>query len=852
VPQACWVPPTPLGDDAAAPAEVALAMVGAQAPVVLSSFDADGTVADLRGPLLDRLGLTPEAILGHHYADLGLPDAVGTCIARALDGEPCGTDVSLQDRDWAFEVRPVAGGGAVAVFTYDDETVAHDLATRREELEKFAALVELSADFIAMAEPDGTVTYLNAAGRELVGLGSHDEALGRPTDDYFTETGRAKSHEVEEAVRTRGFWQGESELHHFGTGESIPVSVNSFLVASPSTGEPLALATVQRDLRARIAAEHDLGRRLSEQRRLAELSRLAVTEPVHALVDQTVRLLHSRFPGLRCGVMQRSLDRHHLVTVSTTEPEDDGLSTRIDPATVSGAAVTLDRTTTSGDLTSGGGFRPTVEAAGSLSALSSPVPGSDGAWGVVEAVDAEPRDWTGEDIAFVESVASLLGAAVRRSELEDALQHQALHDPLTGLPNRALVLDRIEHALARAHRAGTRLAVLLLDLDDFKVVNDSLGHNTGDQLLVELGIRLTGAVRPGDTVARLGGDEFVVLCEDVRTDDEAAFLAEAVLAACTTDFDLAGRTINFSASVGVAVSAGGAGSTTGILGEADIAMYRAKRDRPGTYRIFDEAMRGEVVGRLNTAGELRSALRGKGLDIAYQPIISLATGRITALEALARWTTPSGTAVSPEVFIPVAEETGLIGELGSQILRKAALDAATWQGIAPTGVRVNVSGHEIRSRTFYEDVMRTLEFAELDPALLGLEITESVLVEEGHGTEAVLTRLRDAGVTLMLDDFGTGYSSLSYLQRFPVVDMLKIDRSFLTDEQKGEAVIQAVIGLGRAFDMKVCAEGVENATQHGRVAALGCDHAQGYYFARPIAGDMVPKMLETWAPFMPA
>jgi diguanylate cyclase (GGDEF)-like protein/PAS domain S-box-containing protein len=840
------MPPTPLGDDAAAPAEVALAMVGAQAPVVLSRVEADGTVADLRGPLLDRLGLTREAIVGQHYADLDLPEAVGACIARALAGEPAGTDVSLQDRDWAFDARPVAGGGAVAVFTYDDDTVAQDLATRREELEKFAALVELSADFIAMAEPDGTVSYLNAAGRALVGLGSHDEALGRPTDDYFTETGRAKSHEVEEAVRTRGFWQGESELHHFGTGESIPVSVNSFLVTSRSTGEPLALATVQRDLRARIAAERDLGRRLSEQRRIAELSRLAVTEPVHALMDQTVRLLRSRFPGLRCGVMQRTLDRHHFVTVSTTEPATDGLSTRIDPATVSGAAVTLDRTTTSADLTTD----PRLQESGST--LSAPVPGSDGAWGVVEAVDPGPRGWSGGDIAFVESVAALIGAAVRRSELEDALQHQALHDPLTGLPNRALVLDRIEHALARAHRGGTLLAVLLLDLDDFKVVNDSLGHHTGDQLLVEVGNRLTGAVRRGDTVARLGGDEFVILCEDLRADDEAAFLAEAVLAACSTDLDLAGRTINFSASVGVAVAAGGAGSTTGILGEADIAMYRAKRDRPGTYRIFDEAMRGEVVGRLNTAGELRSTLRGKGLDIAYQPIISLATGRIAALEALARWTTPSGTAVSPEVFIPVAEETGLIGELGSQILRKAARDAATWQGIAPTGVRVNVSGHEIRSRTFYDDVMRTLEFAELDPALLGLELTESVLVEEGHGTEAVLTRLRDAGVTLMLDDFGTGYSSLSYLQRFPVVDMLKIDRSFLTDERKGEAVIQAVIGLGRAFDMKVCAEGVENAAQHGRVAALGCDHAQGYYFARPIAGAMVPKMLETWAPFMPA
>jgi EAL domain-containing protein (putative c-di-GMP-specific phosphodiesterase class I) len=281
-------------------------------------------------------------------------------------------------------------------------------------------------------------------------------------------------------------------------------------------------------------------------------------------------------------------------------------------------------------------------------------------------------------------------------------------------------------------------------------------------------------------------------------------------------------------------------------------MYRAKRDRPGPYRVLDDAFRGDALGRMNTAGELRSALRGKGLDVVYQPIVALTSGRIIAMEALARWTTPTGASVSPDVFIPVAEETGLIGELGAQILRMAARDAASWQSIAPTGVRVNISAHEIRGKTFYGDVMRTLEFAELDPKLLGLEITESVLVEEGSGAEETLSRLRDAGITLMLDDFGTGYSSLSYLQRFPVVDMLKIDRSFLTEDEQGEAVVQAVIGLGRAFGLKVCAEGVENASQHNRVVQLGCDYAQGYYFARPIAGELVPKLLESWAPFLPA
>ncbi|QNN51582.1 EAL domain-containing protein [Nocardioides mesophilus] len=280
-------------------------------------------------------------------------------------------------------------------------------------------------------------------------------------------------------------------------------------------------------------------------------------------------------------------------------------------------------------------------------------------------------------------------------------------------------------------------------------------------------------------------------------------------------------------------------------------MFRARQGRPGSYDAVDEAVRGDVTGRSNTAGELRSALRSRGLNIAYQPIINLRTGRIVAMEALARWTTPSGAAVSPDVFIPMAEESGLIGELGAQILTMAVRDAATWQSIAPTGVRVNVSAHELRTRSFYSDTMRTIDKVGLDPALLGLEVTESVLLEESSEAAETLGRLRLAGISLMLDDFGTGDSSLSHLQRYPVIDMLKIDRSFLEQEAGGEEIIRAIIGLGRAFDLKVCAEGVENATQHSRMVELGCDFAQGYYFARPTTREMVPKMLQAWAPFLP-
>jgi EAL domain-containing protein (putative c-di-GMP-specific phosphodiesterase class I) len=280
-------------------------------------------------------------------------------------------------------------------------------------------------------------------------------------------------------------------------------------------------------------------------------------------------------------------------------------------------------------------------------------------------------------------------------------------------------------------------------------------------------------------------------------------------------------------------------------------MLGAREDGtgPAGSTVIDDSLRREVVGRLGTAGALRNALRGHGLNIAYQPIVGLTSGRIAALEAFARWTTSSGTSVSPEVFIPVAEENGLIVELGSQILAMAARDAATWQSIAPTGLRVNVSVHELSSHTFYDDVMRRLTRAGLDPALLGLEITESVLAQEGLGTHDVLARLRSTGISVMLDDFGAG-SGADDLADIPPVDMLKLDRSFLADpERDGE--VRSVIELAREMGLKVCAEGVESAAQHKRAADLRCDYAQGYYFARPIAGEMVAKMLQTWAPFLP-
>ena len=836
--------------------EAAASILSEHASAVIGLVGPDETVLAFDGALLDQPGYERRDWVGRRVGDLIADEAVLRVIRRALAGERATGTTSMNGRTWSVAAGPVPGehgapGSAVYVLTFGDAGVVHRYVSATAALdEQFAALIEISQDFIAIADLDGSVTYVNQAGRALVGLEHDAEVLDRPTDDYFTDIGRAKFREIEEAVRSRGYWMGETSLRNFRTGEEIPVSAHSFLVTRASDGAPLALATVQRDLRSRKHQEAAMLARAQEQRAIAELGRQALTMSLTDLMGETVQLIHARYPSLVAGVLRRSADGRTSELVASSLPEWIPIVLDLDEDSLTGRALVRNELVYTDDVVADPSFphdAPTTRF-GMRTALCCPIPGGEHPWGVVGASGTEPWHWSEDDIAFVESVAATLGAAVRRQELEDQLQHQALHDPLTGLPNRALVMDRIDNALGRSARRGSLLAVLLLDLDDFKTVNDSLGHGTGDDLLAELARRLARVVRDGDTVARLGGDEFVVVCEDVESEQEVAFVAEALLEECSTAVQLAGRRISMSASVGVTLSLAGEDSTAGLLGEADIAMYHAKRDRPGTYRIFDEAMRGDVLGRINLVGELRAAVRRDGLDIDYQPIVDLATGEVVALEALARWTNDAGERIPPDVFIPVAEETGLIGELDAVILRGAVRRAVGWQAIREVGVRVNASAHELRSRAYVGQVLNTLEEEGLDPRLLGLEITESIFVDDDKTTQDTLSRLRDAGVTLLIDDFGTGYSSLSYLQRFPVVDVLKVDRSFLGEGTRGEAVVQAVIGLGQAFGLQVCAEGVETAEQHARVVELGCDFAQGYLLARPVPGDRTEALIAGWDP----
>ncbi len=442
-----------------------------------------------------------------------------------------------------------------------------------------------------------------------------------------------------------------------------------------------------------------------------------------------------------------------------------------------------------------------------------------------------------QDKACVVAVISDI-SELKRSE--ERLVHNAFHDALTDLPNRALFFDRLTHAVDRAkRRRDYAFAVLFLDLDRFKVVNDSLGHRVGDQLLIGIARRLEACLRPGDTVARLGGDEFTVLLEDVKGVSDATRVAERIQNALRVPFVVGIHEVFSSASVGIALSTTGYAEPEDFLRDADLAMYRAKATGRARYEVFDRAMHERAVTQLRLETDLRKALDRGELRLLYQPVVSLETRAIVAFEALLRWHHPERGVTCPADFITLAEETGLITEIGDWVLAEACRQARRWHLAVPErrpAVAVNLSSRQFLQADLVERIQDVLRETGLDPRHLHLEITESAVMENGSRVLETLHRLRDLQVSLCLDDFGTGYSSLSYLHQFPI-DTLKIDRSFVGRMGRGgenTEIIRAIVDLGHNLDKLVVAEGVETLEQVAQLRALDCEYAQGHYFAVPL------------------
>jgi diguanylate cyclase (GGDEF)-like protein/PAS domain S-box-containing protein len=450
-----------------------------------------------------------------------------------------------------------------------------------------------------------------------------------------------------------------------------------------------------------------------------------------------------------------------------------------------------------------------------------------------------------ERVANVGGVVVTARDVTERRALEDQLTYQAFHDSLTGLANRALFSERITHALDRGVRRRNLIAVLFIDLDDFKTVNDSLGHAAGDELLIAVATRIRASIRPEDTCARLGGDEFAVMVESINDPDGAVTVARRILEAMAEPLTIAGSDVTVQGSIGIALGSGDQNASE-IMRSADLAMYRAKGEGKGRYALYEPSMHELVLERLELKADLQRAVLAQEFAVHYQPIVTLQSGAIVAVEALVRWNHPQRGVVAPADFIGLAEETGLILPLGRHVLREACRQTASWRsrGYSHLGVSVNISAKQLASRTLPVEVRQALEGAALDASALTLEITESTLLDSPVVVNR-LDELRALGVRIAIDDFGTGYSSLNYLRRFPV-DTLKIARPFIEEigsSKEQDRLVAAILRLGSTMGLETVAEGIELEKQRDALRSLRCTYGQGFYYSRPVPAGEIDSML---------
>jgi diguanylate cyclase (GGDEF)-like protein len=467
--------------------------------------------------------------------------------------------------------------------------------------------------------------------------------------------------------------------------------------------------------------------------------------------------------------------------------------------------------------------------------------------GAFVVYDRESLQPTPADRELLERACQLAGIAIEKHRDQESLVTMAYYDVLTGLPNRALLQDRLHQAMIESDRHERLTALLFLDLDRFKTINDTLGHEQGDLLLKQVAKRLTECVRPGDTVARPGGDEFIIVLADVAQVDNVSRVAQKIIDAFSRPFEIGGRELFVTCSVGVTLYPFDDRDIEALYRNADAAMYHAKDEGRNNFQFYSAEMNVESYKRLTLENALRRALERDELRLFYQPQVDLNSGRIVGAEALIRWQHPELGLVSPADFIPLAEETGLIVPIGEWVLRQACAQAHAWQdaGLPPVRVAVNLSERQFRQSGLYEVITAALQQAGLAPEWLEVELTESLVMHDVNRTIDVLRGLKQMGVTVAVDDFGTGYSSLSYLRRLPI-GVIKIDRAFIehiSDNPDDAAIAKAIIALAKSLQLKTVAEGVETGEQADFLRRHGCDVMQGFYFSRPLPADKFIELL---------
>ncbi|HXS47746.1 MAG TPA: EAL domain-containing protein [Solirubrobacterales bacterium] len=641
------------------------------------------------------------------------------------------------------------------------------------------------------------------------------------------------------------------------TREGDVVWILDEAVLEPDSGGTQVWHGVLYDITERKIAEGELQRAAAQQAAVARLGRYALQDGDPARLSKLAVPLMTEIEGVEAACVWeagRGGRRLHL-RAGLEDPEgaperraSAARDSHAGAALESGLHVIVDDWSTERRFS----MPPALRVLGVRSSLAVPIAGKDRPFGVLDIHSTEPSRFTPADVHFVQASANVLADALERHSADEALRHRVLHDSLTGLPNRPNFVDSLQNALKRGVASDSPVGILFIDLDHFKLINDSIGHHAGDELLRAVAPRLRAHLRPGDIVARFGGDEFGILVDHLTDEEEALAIADRVASAFSEPYSMGGADHFVTASIGIAVA-----RPTGrepveaelLIRDADAAMYRAKERGRGRCEVFDAEMRARAVRRLQTERELRHAVDRDELELHYQPVVALGSGEIVGLEALVRWNHPERGLLDPGDFVPIAEDSGLIESIGRWVQETACRQALGWHDLRPDqrplDISVNLSARQVAHRELADSVREILTGTGLEPVNLRLEITESVLVEESASATATLQALSEIGVRLVLDDFGTGYSSLAYLNRFPF-DALKIDRSFVEGlgvEQERTAIVEAVIGMARALSLDAIAEGVENESQLAELRRLGCDYAQGHLFSRPLAPQKVTSLL---------
>ena len=715
--------------------------------------------------------------------------------------------------------------------------------------QRFVLAFERSATPMTLTGLDGRVIQANDAFCSLLGR-SASEVIGMSDSSFSHPCDRDAASGFFERALDPG-WSARSERCLLrADGTAVWVDLVSSLV-SDQRGRPLYYFEQALDVTARRAAEVRVARSAAQHAAIASIGRAAVqgaelnalcaevASAAAGLLELELAVVLERLPESPCGRVRAA---HGIAAERWGNAPVERLPV-VEFTLACGEPVIVE------DWAEETRFRisdPERELS-AASAVAVLIRGHREPFGVLLCESEQSGKFTDDDVNFLRGLANMLAATIEQRHAQEEALHASLHDSLTGLPNRVLLADLLRRSLQQPHRPRTSVAVAFIDLDQFKLVNDSLGHEVGDQLLRDVVTRLSSGLRVSDTLARFTSDEFVVLCEELPNERAAMRVAQRLLDTLATPFQIAGEEITINATVGIAV-AGDNDSAHILLRDAEAAMHRAKERSRGGYELFDPEIHARNIGRLRSENALRRAIGTDQLSLVYQPVINMRTGAIDSVEALLRWQHPERGAVSPLEFIPIAEESGMIIPIGRQVLRDSTRQLATWRSEGhQISVSVNISARQLYDDALIELLAATLQSSGVPPESLTLELTETALVADGDVALRVLRAAKNLGVLLALDDYGTGYASLSYLSRYPF-DIVKLDQTLIQmieKSRKDEIIVASTIDMGHALGLTLVAEGVETHGQDAKLHELGCDLVQGYHHAKPMHPSEL-EALPTW------